>query len=156
MEVVLVQETVNIFEAAFDGRVDLGALGGSERLAAYLYEMEPGNAMCPYHYEYVEEWMLVITGEASVRTPEGERTVGAGELVRFPAGATGAHKVANRGEVTCRVMLFSERRAPAVSVYPDSNKLGVWPAGDDTANDLLFVRDTAVPWSHGEDGWDRA
>lgn len=150
------QRTVNIFEATFDGRADLGSLGGSERTAAYLYDMPPGNAMCPYHYEYVEEWMLVVAGEASVRTPEGERKVVAGELVRFPAGAAGAHKVANRGAVPCRVMLFSERRAPAVSVYPDSNKLGVWPAGDDAENDLLFVRDTAVPWAHGEDGWDRA
>lgn len=149
------QETVNIFEATFEGRVDLGALSGSSRTAAYLYEMEPGEAMCPYHYEYVEEWMLVVAGEASVRTPEGERTLAAGELVRFPAGASGAHKVGNRGAVRCRVMLFSEARAPAVSVYPDSNKIGVWPAGDDTANDLLFVRDTAVPWSHGEDGWNR-
>jgi uncharacterized cupin superfamily protein len=150
------QETVNIYDTEIDGRTDLGALSGSTRLAAFLYEMPPGEAMCPYHYEYVEEWMLVVAGEASVRTPEGERRVAAGELVRFEAGAAGAHKVANRGEVTCRVMLFSEARAPAVSVYPDSNKIGVWPAGDDTENDLLFLRDTAVPWSHGEDGWDRA
>jgi uncharacterized cupin superfamily protein len=69
---MVVRETVNIFEATFDGRVDLGLLGGSERTAAYLYDMPPGNAMCPYHYEYVEEWMLVVAGEASVRTPEGE------------------------------------------------------------------------------------
>ena len=150
------QETVNIFESAIEGRTDLGALAGSNKTAAYLYEMAPGEAMCPDHYEYVEEWMLVVAGEASVRTPDGERTVRAGGLVRFEAGAAGAHKVANRGDVPCRVMLFSEARAPAVSVYPDSNKIGVWPAGDDTANDLLFVRDTAVPWSHGEDGWDRA
>jgi uncharacterized cupin superfamily protein len=150
------QETVNIFNSAIEGRVNLGELGGSSKTAAYLYEMEPGAAMCPYHYEYVEEWMLVLAGEASVRTPEGERKVAAGELVRFEAGADGAHKVANRGDVTCRVMLFSEVRSPAVSIYPDSNKLGVWPAGDDTENDLLFVRDMAVPWTHGEDGWERA
>ncbi len=98
----------------------------------------------PYHYEYVEEWMLVVSGEATVRTPEGERTVSAGELVRFEAGPEGAHKISNRGSTVCRTLLFSAVRGPAVSVYPDSNKIGVWPAGEG-ADDLLFVRDTAVP-----------
>jgi len=45
-----------------------------------------------------------------------------------------------------------------VSVYPDSDKIGVWVGGDGTdgGDDLIFVRGTAVPWSHGEEGWDRA
>jgi hypothetical protein len=51
-------------------------------------------------------------------------------------------------------LLFSSARLPAVSVYPDSNKLGVWPGGDE--DDLVFRRDSAVLWSDGEDGWDRA
>ena len=149
------QQTVNFFEAAIEGRTDLGALGGSDETAAFLYEMAPGEAMCPYHYEYVEEWMLVIAGDASVRTPDGEHTVGSGELVRFPAGPAGAHKISNRGEIRCRILFLSANKAPAVCVYPDSNKIRVWPGGD-AENELLFVRDMAVPWSHGEDGWDKA
>lgn len=149
------KETLNIFEAGpIEGRVDLGGLAESTKTAAYLYEMEPGEAMCPYHYEYVEEWMLVVSGEASVRTPDGEHTAQAGALVRFPAGPDGAHKIANRGEAACRVLLFSEMRAPAVSVYPDSDKILVWPG--EGAEDLIFVRGTVVPWSHGEDGWNVA
>ena len=149
------KETVNIFETTIEGRVDLGALAGSTATAAYLYEVAPGHASCPYHYEYVEEWMLVIAGEASVRSPDGEQTVSSGTLVRFPAGPDGAHKIANRGEVPCRVLLLSAVRAPAVSVYPDSDKIAVWP-GADLDGDLIFVRSTAVPWSHGEDGWNQA
>ena len=42
-----------------------------------------------------------------------------------------------------------------MSVYPDSNKLGVWPS-DTTDDGLFFVLDSAVDWSHGEDGWDAA
>jgi hypothetical protein len=41
--------------------------------------------------------------------------------------------------------MFSSSRAPAVSVYPDSDKIGVW-LGDE-ANDLVFSRGSAVPWS---------
>jgi hypothetical protein len=39
-------------------------------------------------------------------------------------------------------------------VYPDSDKLGVWPGNE--ADALIFRRDTAVPYSHGEEGWERA
>ena len=46
--------------------------------------------------------------------------------------------------------MFSSARVPAVSVYPDSNKIGVWPG--DVENELIFRRDTAVPWSEGEEG----
>jgi uncharacterized cupin superfamily protein len=150
------QRTVNILEAAgLDGRLDLGGLSGSSKTAAYLYEIAPGAASCPYHYEYVEEWMLVVAGEATVRTPDGQHTVGAGELVRFAAGPNGAHKMSNRGKVPLRMLIFSEIRAPAVSVYPDSDKIGIW-AGEDMDNELFFVRDQAVTWAHGEDGWDKA
>jgi uncharacterized cupin superfamily protein len=150
------KQTVNIFASdPIDGRLDLGALAGSQATATFLYEIAPGRASCPYHYEYVEEWMLVIAGDASVRTPGGERTVAAGELVRFPAGPDGAHKIANRGDVPCRILLFSAAQAPAVSVYPDSDKVAVWP-GDDVDGELIFVRTTAVPWSHGEEGWNEA
>jgi uncharacterized cupin superfamily protein len=151
-----VKETMNIFEAGpVDGRIDLGALAGSSETAAYVYDIAPGESSAPYHYEYVEEWLLIVAGEAVVRTPDGERALVAGQVVRFPAGPAGAHKVSNRGEVPCRTLLFSARRAPAVSVYPDSDKIGVWPS-EDGENDLIFVRESAVPWSHGEDGWHRA
>ncbi len=149
-------ETVNIFEQGpIEGRVDLGGLAGSSETSAYVYDIAPGAASCPYHYEFVEEWLLVVAGEAAVRTPEGERAVGAGQVVRFPAGAAGAHKIANRGEVACRVMMFSAQRSPAVSVYPDSDKIAVWPTEDGT-DDGIFVRSTAVSWSYGEDGWNVA
>jgi uncharacterized cupin superfamily protein len=151
-----VRETVNIFEAEpIDGRIDVAGLAGSSETSAYVYDIAPGEASCPYHYEYVEEWLLVVAGEAAIRTPDGERAVAAGQLVRFPAGPAGAHKVANRGQVSCRVLMFSAARAPAVSVYPDSDKIGVWPDGDGT-DDGFFVRSAGVPWSHGEDEWYKA
>jgi uncharacterized cupin superfamily protein len=150
------QETVNIFETGpIEGRIDIGGLAGSTETSAFVYDIAPGEASCPYHYEYVEEWLLVVAGEAAIRTPDGERAVAAGQLVRFPAGASGAHKIANRGEVPCRVLIFSARRAPAVSVYPDSDKIGVWPS-EDGADDGFYVRSSGVSWSHGEDGWHTA
>jgi hypothetical protein len=49
----------------------------------------------------------------------------------------------------------SSASVPAVSVYPDSDKIAVWPG--DEANELIFRRGRAVPpWSDGEDGWHEA
>jgi hypothetical protein len=35
-----------------------------------------------------------------------------------------------------------------VSVYPDSDKIGVWVSEE--SDSLVFKRETAVPWSEGE------
>jgi uncharacterized cupin superfamily protein len=148
-------EAANIFDAVIDGRLDIGDAAGSSGVSSYLYEIAPGASSCPYHYECVDEWMLVVSGSVAVRTPDGERVLESGALVRFPAGPAGAHKIMNRGTTPARALLFSVNRGPAVSVYPDSNKVAVWPEEFDE-NGLIFVRDSAVPWSHGEDGWDRA
>jgi uncharacterized cupin superfamily protein len=103
----------------------------------------------PYHYEYNEEWLLVVEGSIILRDTDGEHTLNRGDLVCFPPGPTGAHKIMNRSESPARTLMFSSSRVPAVSVYPDSNKIGVWPGND--ADDLVFRRETAVPWSGGED-----
>jgi uncharacterized cupin superfamily protein len=146
---------INIFTADKPaGRHDVGSAAGSSETAMYIYDIAPGGSSSPYHYEYEEEWLLVVDGMVTVRTPEGEHTLARGDLARFPAGPAGAHKIMNKSGSPARTLLFSSSRAPAVSFYPDSNKIGVW-SGDAT-DDLIFVRDTAVPWSHGEEGWDKA
>jgi uncharacterized cupin superfamily protein len=148
-------EAVNIFDAVINGRIDVAEAAAASDTSSYMYEIAPGASSCPYHYEYVDEWMLVVSGPVVVRTPGGERTLESGALVRFPAGPAGAHKIMNRGTVPARTLLLSVNHGPAVSVYPDSNKIAVWPEEFDESG-LIFVRDTSVPWSHGEDGWDRA
>jgi uncharacterized cupin superfamily protein len=141
-------ETVNIFSAKNEGRIDVARAVGSTGYEMFIYDVPPGESSCPYHYEYEEEWLLVVEGEVVVRAPDGEHTLERGDLACFPAGADGAHKVTNRSELPARTLLFSSSRTPAVSVYPDSDKIGVWPG--DEANDLVFKRGTAVPWSEGE------
>jgi uncharacterized cupin superfamily protein len=146
---------INVFTAENrEGRIDVSRAVGSEATAMYIYDLAPGESSCPYHYEYEEEWLLVIDGAVVVRTPDRERAVARGDLVCFPAGPPGAHKIMNRSESPARVMMFSSSRVPAVTVYPDSDKIGVWPG--DEANELIFKRGTAVPWSEGEEGWERA
>jgi uncharacterized cupin superfamily protein len=145
---------INVFSSPVDGRIDVARAVGSHATAMYIYELAPGRSSCPYHYEYEEEWLLVLDGTIVVRTAGGEETLVCGDIVCFPAGPAGAHKIMNRGESSARMLLFSSARVPAVSVYPDSDKIGVRPGNE--ADGLIFKRGTAVPYSEGEDGWEDA
>jgi len=130
---------VNLFEG-FTGRLDIAGALGSEETAMYLYDLDPGEYL-PYHYEFVEEWLLVVDGTVAARTPEGDHELHRGDLVRYSAGPEGAHQIANRSDTGARVLLFSKAAVPAISVYPDTDTIGVWP-DDDT--EYYFKRGTAV------------
>ncbi len=146
---------INIFNAEnLEGRIDVSGAVGSAATAMYIYDLAPGQSSSPYHYEYEEEWLLVVEGTVVLRAPDGEHTLERGDLVCFAPGSAGAHKVLNRGGSPARTLMFSNARVPSVSVYPDSDKIGVWPG--DEADELIFRRGSAVPWSDGEEGWDRA
>jgi uncharacterized cupin superfamily protein len=122
---------------------------GAESLVVKVFEIPAGESLCPYHYEYEEEWLAVLDGDVLVRTPEGEEALRRGEIVQFPPGPAGAHKVRNGAEANARVMMFSSAREPAVAVYPDSDKIGVWPGN---ADDQVILRraDGAVDYYDGE------
>ena len=137
-----------------EGRLDVAELLGSRGMMMFVYDLDPGTSSSPYHYEFEEEWLLVVEGTVVLRAPDGEHTLQRGDLVRFPPGPEGAHKVMNRSDAPARTLMFSSSRVPAVTVYPDSDKLGVWPGYE--PDELIFERGTAVPWSHGEEGWNRA
>jgi uncharacterized cupin superfamily protein len=100
---------------------------GAEKLAASLVLLEQGQAVCPYHYEAIEEeWLFVFSGTPTVRTPAGEQVVAAGDVVCFPRGPAGAHKIANAAAEPARVLIVAERSRVAASVYEDSDKVGIF------------------------------
>jgi len=145
---------MNIVTEHFEGRLDVAHAVGSAATAMFVYDVAPGESSSPYHYEYEEEWLLVVEGTLVLRAPDGEHRLERGDLVRLPPGPDGAHKVMNRSDAPARTLVFSRARVPAVSVYPDSDKIAVWPGHE--ADDLIFERGSAVPWTHGEEGWNLA
>ncbi len=77
-----------------------------------------------------EETFYIISGEGILRTPSGERKVSAGDLLFFPAGAEGAHKLTNSSETENLVYIdFDVVHEVDITVYPDSDKIGVWGMG---------------------------
>ena len=98
---------------------------GASRLGGSVYELDPGESVCPYHYEYPEEeWLVVLEGTATVRHPGGEDDFEPGDVVCFPSGPEGAHRIANRGEGRVRVLMLSTMIAPEVVEQIDSGKIG--------------------------------
>jgi uncharacterized cupin superfamily protein len=57
--------------------------------------------------------------------------------------------VTNRAEQPARILMFSSAREPAVAVYPDSDKIGVWP-GNDEDRVMLRRGDGQVEYYDGE------
>jgi uncharacterized cupin superfamily protein len=103
---------------------------GAERLGGSVYELDPGESVCPYHYEGVEEeWLVVLTGTPVLRDPDGEHELAEGDVVCFPQGPGGGHKVTNRADTVVRILMLSTMPVNELSicVYPDSDKVGVWP-----------------------------
>ena len=98
---------------------------GGELIGAGLYEVEPGNKLFPYHTHHAnEEWLLVVRGQPTLRTPEGERQLDEGDGVCFPRGMAGAHQVRNGTDSPIRVLMLSTKIAPEIVQYLDTGKVG--------------------------------
>ena len=100
---------------------------GATMWGGTVYELAPGDAVCPYHWHFgEEEWLLVVGGTPTLRTPEGERVLAAWDVAVFPRGPRGAHQLRNDADEPARVVLLSTRSDPEVSVYPDTGEVGVF------------------------------
>jgi uncharacterized cupin superfamily protein len=129
-------------------QLKVAPLIGGETMAGGYYVVPPGQANCPYHYESDEEWLLVLEGRLTVRHPEGEDELAPGDLVCFPAGPDGAHKLTNNGDEPVRMLIVSTANLPAVAVYPDSDKIGVWTPG--RVDNIMVRRESGVDYFDGE------
>jgi uncharacterized cupin superfamily protein len=131
------------------GIVRLGKLLGAEESGISVYEIPPGQSICPYHYEVgEEEWLLVLEGAPTLRHPEGSETLDPWDVVCFPRGPEGAHGVGNETGQTVRVLMFSTVVLPTATVYPDSDKVGVWTGN--SADDVIVRKDSIVDYYDGE------
>lgn len=122
--------------------------GGAKNALVSVYTVPPGKAAYPYHYHHKnEECFYILKGEGLLRTPEGERRVKAGELLFFPVGPAGAHKLTNPSETEdLEYIDFDVVHDIDVAVYPDSDKIGVWGCGINQ----LYPQESSVDYYDGE------
>lgn len=100
---------------------------GARRLAANLYELEPGTVVSPLHFHHRnEELLIVISGTPSLRRDEAEpRELASGEVVVFPAGPAGLHQILNRSAASARVLICATDDLPEVAEQPEMDSLAV-------------------------------
>ena len=137
-------------------RKRLGEAAGGDDLGCSLYELPPGDRSWPYHYHTAnEEALYVLSGEGTLRLDGDEHPLRPGEYAAFPADASGAHRVVNDGDAVLRYLVVSTMREPDVTVYPDSDKFGVFvgsPPGGRESRSLegYYRRGDDVDYWEGE------
>lgn len=131
------------------GSFRFGPLVDARELGTTVYELPPGQSICPYHYEYAEEeWLIVLSGTPTLRHPGGADELEQWDVVCFPCGPEGAHQVTNETGEVVRVLMYSTVKHPAATVYPDSDKIAVWTGNRD--DDLIVRRTSGVDYWSGE------
>lgn len=123
---------------------------GGELIGASLAEVAPGDKMWPYHTHYAnEEWVIVLRGEPTLRTPEGEQVLQEGDVVCFRRGEEGAHQIANRTDAPVRVLMLSSMVAPDIVHYLDTEKVAASDAKGE--NIMLARRGPTLQYWEGEE-----
>ena len=131
-------------DAWVGAHIDAELIGGS------MYELEPGDRLWPYHTHHAnEEWLIVLRGTPTLRTPVGEQELTEGDVVAFPRGKDGAHQIANRTDEPLRILMLSTLLLPDIIEYLDSGKI----AAVDAQRNRLFraFRGADAEYWEGED-----
>jgi uncharacterized cupin superfamily protein len=108
------------------GQARVGEALGAEQMGASLYELGDDQRGAAYHFHHGrEEWLIVLAGAPTVRTPGGEQALRAGDTLCFPAGPAGAHEVTGPGTI----LVLSETTEPDLVEQPEEGTLEMRPAG---------------------------
>lgn len=100
----------------------------SKYLQFDIRSLEPGRFSFPYHFHRAaEELFYIISGKATLRSPEGFRKIGQGDLLFFEEGPEGAHQLYNHGDISCVYLDIRTMNGIDVCEYPDSGKINILP-----------------------------
>ena len=111
-----------------------------------LRQLNSGEFGWAYHFHrYAEELFMIISGSATLRTPNGLEIVNAGDLIFFEKGETGAHQLYNHTNEPCIYLDICTFIGHDVCEYPDSNKIMVIPTIE------IFRKDSGVGYFDGEE-----
>ena len=121
----------------------------ANRCTAAIMEIPPGKAAYPYHYHLsVTEVFYIISGAGRLETPEGEWRVSPGDVIVFPAGESGAHKLWNASDSEPLTYFDCDTaESTDVAFYPHSGKVGVIMDG---RSSMFFERGAEVDYYKGE------
>lgn len=114
------------FAEAVSGRSRqaLGDAGGITQFGVNMVELQPGAASSQRHWHSREdEFVMVVSGELTLITDEGETLMRAGDCAAFPAGRPNGHHLVNRGWGTALFLVVGSRSKEDRATYPDIDLL---------------------------------
>ena len=110
-----------------------------------LRKLPPKQYNAAYHFHrYAEELFLILSGSATLRTPEGLSVVQEGDMIFFESGEKGAHQLFNHTDSECIFLDMRSYIGLDVCEYPDSDKIIIVPDGE------TFRRSEQYPYFDGE------
>ena len=117
-----------------------------ENLNFDLRQLNPDQYSAPYHFHrYAEELFMIISGSATLRTPNGLEIVNKGDLIFFEKGKTGAHQLFNHSSEICIYLDVRTYLGYDIAEYPDSNKIFIAPTRE------IFDLESQVSYFEGEE-----
>lgn len=107
--------------------------------------LEPGHYSYPYHsHRNSEELFVILSGEATLRTPKGFQVVKEGDIIFFEMGESGAHQMHNHSDSPCKFLDIRTILGLDVCDYPDSGKVNILPYKE------IYEKDTQVDYFKNE------
>jgi len=121
---------------------------GNQCTIAFM-DLEPGKSAFPYHYHIsITEMFYIMSGEGLIVTPDGESAIKSGDIIVFPPGEAGTHRIVNTSENEKLCYLDVDTVSdPDVVFYPDSEKVGLILGGKPHS---YYRRADAVDYYEGE------
>lgn len=106
----------------------LAELSNAKHLQFDIRSLDPGKFSFPYHFHRAaEELFVILSGEATLRSPEGFQKLSQGDIVFFEEGAGGAHQLYNNNDSPCIYLDVRTTIGIDVCEYPDSGKVNILP-----------------------------
>lgn len=114
-----------------------------------IYEIPPRKAAYPYHYHLKnEETFYIISGKGILETPNGNKTISAGDIIFCPTLEKGSHRIINSSHDEMLIYLdFDTVNYPDIAYYPNSDKVGIILNGE---SNTFYKKNENVDYYEGE------
>lgn len=122
------------FQTYVAGRIKkkLGNVAGLKNFGVNLVTLEPGSSSALRHWHTKQdEFIYILSGEATLVTNAGEQILQAGMAAGFPAGEEDGHHLLNRSDADVVYLEIGDRTPEDKVDYPDDDLMakdrdGVW------------------------------